>query len=702
MQPPSTSPRAPFSRYVFLAAATGFFLLAAVFRDAYTLAVLLTGFGLVASILAAWSFFDRLSLGRKTLFIYLCVAVVTLSVLLAQAIEIARARPAVFYHTSHFSLLLVGFVLTFIAVFAAQTFIGRRVMAPIRHLIEATRALDRQEVNVRVDPLGTGDELDELGTAFNDMSRDISIYQNRLEALVDDRTRELEMRRRELEEMNQKVLQLNVMLAKETRSRSEFFAKMSHELRTPMNAVIGYAHCLLDGLDGPLANDQRVSVQRILEGANDLLRLLNDLLDFSRMDAKRLEVRPEEASLPQIVEAVLASIKPQADEKRLRLVVDVSPDLRVYADPGRVRQILINIGGNAVKFTDRGEIRISARRDGGMVLVEVADTGIGIEEKDLEQIFGAFFQTEGGTARRFSGAGLGLAIAQRLTKLMGGEIRAESRFGSGSTFKVWLPAYAAAASQEAMALSEVSAAMQTVVSIEEDKQTVEQVNRTLAPTGFVVFPADRVEDGLELCRIMNPCAVTLNFLLPPEEGKNGWEVLRDPRVNSLAGRIPLLVLRRRNDILEGFALGPVEFVAKPVDRSHLAQRTATLGGRLAGKTVLVAADEEVADVARKVLRDVSCRIVRVESTDEARRAVVDDPPGLVLVDLHDRKIDAFALLLALRARAETREARVIVAADPEFGEEERPRLHRAAAEAMDGAPKIDLAAEVRRVSGVSG
>jgi len=236
-----------------------------------------------------------------------------------------------------------------------------------------------------------------------------------------------------------------VLAAKEaaeaaSRAKSRFLANMSHELRTPLNAVLGYAHLLLDGLDGPLSPEQEADVRRIVAGADRLLALVDDVLDVARIEAGRLPLAVESVELAPLVEAVRDELGAQAAAKGLALVVDVPAGLRVEGDPVRLRQVLRNLAANAVKFTETGQVTISARAEGDRVAVSVADTGIGLAPEAIPAIFEPFRQADAGTNRRYGGSGLGLTIVSRLIDLHRGAIAVESLPGAGSTFTVTLPA----------------------------------------------------------------------------------------------------------------------------------------------------------------------------------------------------------------------------------------------------------------------
>jgi signal transduction histidine kinase len=244
------------------------------------------------------------------------------------------------------------------------------------------------------------------------------------------RWREAEAARRAAEEAN--------------RSKSAFLSTMSHELRTPMNAVIGHSHFLLDGMAGDLSAEQRGDVVQIAQGAERLLGLINNLLDLSRIEAGGMELRIEPVSVRDVVEDVRAELAPLAADKGIGLTTDIDAAPIVECDGERVRQILVNLVGNAIKFTDHGGVVMASRPARGGVEIAVADTGIGIPGDALPYVFDEFRQVDDATTRRYGGSGLGLAIARKLARLHGGDLTVSSQPRRGSTFTLWLPQCAAA------------------------------------------------------------------------------------------------------------------------------------------------------------------------------------------------------------------------------------------------------------------
>jgi signal transduction histidine kinase/HAMP domain-containing protein len=232
----------------------------------------------------------------------------------------------------------------------------------------------------------------------------------------------------------------NLALERANRLKSEFLASVSHELRTPMNAIIGYTKLMLDGLDGDLTEQQIADLQRVAQAADNLLSLINGLLDLAKIEAGKMELNAEEVDMHTVIEEVIELIRPQAEAKGLALEMDVPLAMpAAFADRARVRQVLVNLAANAVKFTERGSVTVAATQADGWITMAVADTGVGISPEAQTYIFDEFRQADSSTTRKYGGTGLGLAISKRLVALHGGRLWVDSTLGQGSTFRFTLP-----------------------------------------------------------------------------------------------------------------------------------------------------------------------------------------------------------------------------------------------------------------------
>jgi signal transduction histidine kinase len=251
----------------------------------------------------------------------------------------------------------------------------------------------------------------------------------------------------QLREINEHLLiatlreqELTQMAEAANDAKSVFLAMMSHELRTPLTAIIGYEELLADGLSGPITPDQQIALERIRQSANHLLALIEQVLTLTNIELKGETVQVERFTLGQLVRSVAVLISPLASEKRLSFKVEVDGEESIVeSDPLRLKQILVSLLGNAVRFTDRGSVALQVTRTKEALMFEVRDTGMGIRPEDLQRIFEPFWQVEQRSTRKVGGSGLGLTVAQRTAKLLGGEIAVESYPGAGSTFILRLP-----------------------------------------------------------------------------------------------------------------------------------------------------------------------------------------------------------------------------------------------------------------------
>ncbi|MGQ9655712.1 MAG: ATP-binding protein [Thermodesulfobacteriota bacterium] len=265
-----------------------------------------------------------------------------------------------------------------------------------------------------------------------------------LKRQVDARTRELRSVNQEMEQrIRERTAQLSAAMEKAQaadRLKSAFLATMSHELRTPLNSIIGFTGILLQGLAGPLNEEQRKQLSMVQGSARHLLALINDVLDISKIEVGELTLSSTAFELGPSVEKTVKMVTPLADKKGLSLTLDVADDAgTVMADQRRLEQVLLNLLNNAVKFTESGEVRVSCRGEADDCVISVADTGIGIDPQEIEVIFRPFHQLDTGITRKYEGTGLGLSISKRLVEMMGGSIQVQSQPGHGSTFTVRIP-----------------------------------------------------------------------------------------------------------------------------------------------------------------------------------------------------------------------------------------------------------------------
>ncbi|HTK44485.1 MAG TPA: response regulator [Patescibacteria group bacterium] len=434
-------------------------------------------------------------------------------------------------------------------------------------------------------------------------------------------------------------------------AKSDFLAAMSHELRTPLNAIIGFSELLAEG-DGEEADPSTVrSYADHIHGSGlHLLELVNDVLDLARVEAGRLDLKPIQFPLHELVRQTASTMQPLADQKEQRLSLNLA-EVNLEADPSRVRQIVLNLLSNAVKFTGPGgEIRVSVEqgpRDD--VVITVTDTGHGIPATDLERIFEAFQQADPGDMKtRHEGTGLGLALTRQLVEAHHGRISVVSEVGVGSTFTVRLPLRRPIEVTEAPPV--LPAGQASVLVIEDDPAAQELLRVHLEGAGYGVVATASGRQALAWLTRIRPDAVILDIMLPDLDG---WEILQRLKANPATRSVPVMVVSIVDDRELGLALGAIDYLVKPVSRELLLEAigrlTFTTKVRTRTVTVLVIdADRDALGRYRHALEPEGFRVIAALDGASGRQRAVDEKPDLILLDALLPDGDGFELTAELR------------------------------------------------------
>ena len=403
---------------------------------------------------------------------------------------------------------------------------------------------------------------------------------DQLEVRVQERTTALTKVNQDLQQevRERKSVEAALHQAKEaaeaaTNAKSEFLAKMSHELRTPMNAIIGFTRLVMRRCEEILPGKQYENLEKILVSAERLLALINDILDLSKVEAGRIELHPARFTLEPLVDTCLRTIEPMVKTEQLRLVKEIEADLPpLFTDQDRLLQILINLLSNAVKFTEEGTITITARRgDLSRLAIAVTDTGIGIPAEARERIFEEFHQVDSGSTRQYSGTGLGLSISRHFARLLGGDIDVQTIQGKGSTFTVTIPfifeSFEPTRAETSVATEEVgiesSTGKKIILVIDDDPNVIYLLRENLAEAGYHVIGAATAEEGRQKARDSKPFAITLDILMPQQDG---WQLLHELKSDPVTRGIPVIVLSVVDNRKLAYRLGAFECLLKPVER----------------------------------------------------------------------------------------------------------------------------------------
>ena len=475
-------------------------------------------------------------------------------------------------------------------------------------------------------------------------------------------------------QLGEKNRQLEVV----SRHKSEFLAQMSHELRTPLNAVIGFSEVLLERLFGELNDKQEEYLRDILGSGRHLLSLINDVLDVSRVEAGRMELELGDLDVERVLADALVLVREQAARRGQTVALDVEPQLpRVRGDERRIKQVVANLLGNAVKFTpEGGRIVAGARAVDGAIHVFVDDTGIGVDPDDQEAIFEAFNQVTTGPEPKPEGTGLGLTLSRQIVELHGGTVWVESRVGEGSTFTFSLPtqptfAAGVTGGPRGIAVEGRGEDGMTVLLVEDDEHSIELLSLYLRDSGFEVAVARSGEEGLELARRTRPTGIILDILLP---GLDGWEFLARSRADpSLAG-VPVIIVSMVDERGRGLALGAADYLVKPIGRGDLLDSLRRVTAAPHGTVLTIDDDPMALELASAVLEPAGYTVLTARNGSDGVALACSARPDVVLLDLVMPEVDGFMVVEQLRAHPATSAIPIVVLTSKTLTPEDDRRL----------------------------
>jgi K+-sensing histidine kinase KdpD/CheY-like chemotaxis protein len=475
-------------------------------------------------------------------------------------------------------------------------------------------------------------------------------------------------------------------LAEVDKMKTQFLATMSHELRTPLNSIIGFTRVILKEIDGPLTDLQRTDLQTVYDSGNHLLGLINNILDVMRIEAGKMEIAIEDVEIPPTVSGVLEVAKALVKDKGIELQQDLPDDLPIIrADGRRVRQILLNLVGNAAKFTEEGFIRVEVRADANDVTFAVVDSGIGIEADKLAMIFEAFTQVDASSTRKAGGTGLGLSICQSFVQMHGGRIWVESDFGKGSTFYFSLPIDGPPLAEEERAeppkaevpdlVEEPARAIsKLVLCVEDDEGVITLFRRYLSKQGYQVVGLSDPTRVLDEAKRLNPHAITLDVMMP---GKNGWQVIQELKADPETRHIPVIMCTIVAEKERGMSLGAADYLIKPVIEQDLLAALERLNHETEHHLVLVIDDQqEHRQLLRRMIENVDgYEVLEATGGREAIDLLQHIRPHLIMLDLMMPEMDGFEVLETVKTSETTRSIPIVVVTSKELNDEDYERLN---------------------------
>jgi PAS domain S-box-containing protein len=493
---------------------------------------------------------------------------------------------------------------------------------------------------------------------------------------------ELRRRQRDLEALTDEAQSAN-------RAKSQFLANMSHELRTPMNAIIGYSEMLTDEAEDLGFPQFIADLGKIRTAGKQLLALINDILDLSKIEAGKIELHFEEFDIREMIDEVSTISEPLVAKNSNKLIVRVPENAGLmHSDLTRVRQILFNLLSNACKFTESGTIELTVvndLRDGrACVAFRVRDSGIGMTPTQVAKVFEAFAQADSSTTRKYGGTGLGLAITRKFCDIMGGDIEVESEPGRGSTFTVRLPRQPVhgtvapsgpppAAGQNGPAITSATGANGSVLVIDDDPVIQDLMRAFLNREGYSATVAGSGEEGLRLARQTRPDVITLDISMP---GMDGWSVLSALKSDADLSDTPVIVLTMVDSRDLGYALGATDYLMKPIDRERLAAVLRKYSRLRDNHPILVIEDDaSTRELLCAILAKDGWAVQTAENGRIALKKVAETRPGLVLLDLMMPEMDGFSFVDEFRQQPGAADVPIVVLTAKDLTAEDRERLN---------------------------
>jgi len=431
---------------------------------------------------------------------------------------------------------------------------------------------------------------------------------------------------------------------------------MSHELRTPLNAIIGYSEMLMEeaeDIDQPLFVED---LDKIKKAGHHLLSLINDILDISKIEAGKMDIHIESFDLSQLVYDVAGTMQTLADKNGNVLQIS-TVEGELSSDLTKLRQVLINLLSNAIKFTHNGvikvEVAVQRRNQCDGFVLRIQDSGIGMSDEQMSQLFQPFVQADSSTTRQYGGTGLGLAISRSFMNLLGGDITVESSLGEGSTFTCWLPTVnvntfvASADEVDPSQYSEwKSSQSPKILLIDDETFNYDLMKRYVEKENWTIAYASNGQMGLKLAKELKPKVICLDILMP---SMDGWRVLESIKSDPELNHIPVIIWSMTNDKQLGYALGASEFLVKPVSRDTLVHVIDKYVTNHSGKSVLVIEDDEPTSelMARLLLRE-GYEVTCASNGKVALACVEEETPELILLDLMMPEMDGFQFIAELR------------------------------------------------------
>ena len=573
-----------------------------------------------------------------------------------------------------------GILYTLLAIFIGTLFaffMAKSITKDLKHLVDVADGIKRGDLQLR-SVLTRKDEIGHLSTDFNLMLDTIKKseelqknYQATLEQQVSERTQELEKKADQLQ--------------RATRLKSEFLANMSHELRTPMNSIIGFTSRVIKKASEQLNERQLNNLHTVERNGRHLLSLINSMLDLSKIEAGKMDVHAEVFDLTSLVKDVCNLTQTMLENKNVQLIVDIPEDgIKLNTDNIKLKQVLINLVSNAIKFTNEGSVIVSAelqnKETEPKVAIRVTDTGVGMNEESLQYVFDAFRQVDGSLTRKIGGTGLGLAIVRSFSELLKGSVMVESEEGVGTTFEVVIPVSLNdsesdnyTAKPDLPIPQNYSNETPTILCIDDEAEVLELISGYLSDDGYQVVTSMDPEEAMALAKELKPLAITLDIMMPH---KDGWSVLSDLKSSEETRNIPVFIISFLDNKALGYQLGAFDYLQKPVEPERLINGIKRLSQKQMQSALIVDDDQEARELMCDILTDEG---IKCETAVDGKDALsylkkASELPEIILLDLMMPVMDGFELLRQMQENTKWADIPVIIVTAKTIEEHEQDFL----------------------------
>lgn len=461
-----------------------------------------------------------------------------------------------------------------------------------------------------------------------------------------------------------------------TKLKSQFLASMSHELRTPMNSVLGLTELILDE-SSSLSLKTKERLEIVHKSGKRLMNLINDILDLSKIEAGKMELKSDEIVLEDIIFDVEASIRPLAVKKHLefRITRKSSTNIQIRTDRGKVTQVLINLLGNAIKFTEHGFVELDVNiTPSSQLKFNVIDSGIGISTQDQKVIFEEFRQLDGTTTRKYGGTGLGLSICKRIAEMLDGSLTVESNLNKGSVFSFIIPLKLSSGKKEATHSINVGTLAESrknsILVIDADARARNMIGEYFESRGYEVLFSDNGASGVRLAKELHPAAITLDLLLP---NNDGWNVLKELKESVATKNIPVIMISINSDKNIGYGVSAVDYFIKPVSQRDLTETIIKIEDftrKKIEKVAFVDKDEKELERLKPAFEKERIRTQLFNNSEFAIDGIISTLPDLVIIDLLMAGKDGISLIHELKNHRETKNIPLVLAMPAIMSEEE--------------------------------